>query len=52
MGAVEDRQRSDRPRMSVFHSLGSIYCQIIDDAQGRTVVSAVARQNCATACRA
>jgi large subunit ribosomal protein L18 len=29
-----------RPRLAVFRSLAHIYAQIIDDAQGRTVVAA------------
>src|SRR5262245_47938002 len=29
-----------RPRLSVFRSSKHIYCQVIDDAQGRTVASA------------
>lgn len=32
-----------RPRLSVFRSLKHIYGQVIDDAQGRTVVSASSR---------
>ncbi len=31
---------SDRPRLSVFRSEKHIYAQIIDDAQGKTLVSA------------
>jgi large subunit ribosomal protein L18 len=31
---------NDRPRMSVFRSNKSIFCQIIDDAKGKTLVSA------------
>lgn len=34
------RQVSDRPRLSVFRSNQEIYVQIIDDAQGKTVVAA------------
>ena len=30
----------DRPRLSVFRSLNEIYAQIIDDADGHTLVSA------------
>jgi len=30
---------SDRPRLSVFKSLKNIYCQIIDDIEGRTLLS-------------
>ena len=29
----------ERPRLSVFRSLGQIYCQVIDDAAGKTLVS-------------
>ncbi|MGZ8853613.1 MAG: 50S ribosomal protein L18, partial [Thermoanaerobaculia bacterium] len=29
-----------RPRLAVFRSLKSIYAQVIDDASGRTIVSA------------
>jgi large subunit ribosomal protein L18 len=32
-----------RPRLSVFRSLKHIYSQIIDDAQGRTLVSTSSR---------
>jgi large subunit ribosomal protein L18 len=31
---------SARPRLNVFRSLSHIYAQVIDDAQGRTLVSA------------
>lgn len=31
---------SERPRLSVFRSLKHIYAQVIDDTQGRTLVSA------------
>lgn len=31
---------ADRPRLAVFRSTKHIYAQIIDDAQGRTLVSA------------
>ncbi len=34
------RLYSDRPRLSVFRSLKNVYCQIIDDEAGRTLVSA------------
>ena len=30
----------DRPRLCVYRSLSHIYAQVIDDAQGRTLVSA------------
>lgn len=31
---------AQRPRLTVFRSLRHVYAQIIDDAQGRTIVSA------------
>ncbi len=31
---------SERPRLTIYRSLGNIYAQIIDDATGKTVVSA------------
>jgi large subunit ribosomal protein L18 len=31
---------ASRPRLNVFRSLANIYAQIIDDVQGRTLVSA------------
>ena len=31
---------AERPRLAVFRSLKSIYAQVIDDANGRTIVSA------------
>ena len=31
---------SERPRLSVYRSLKHIYCQIIDDSQGKTLVVA------------
>lgn len=34
------RKNSDRPRLSVFKSGRHLYVQLIDDAQGRTIVSA------------
>jgi large subunit ribosomal protein L18 len=34
------RQRSDRPRLSVFRSLKNISCQIIDDVRGHTLAAA------------
>src|SRR5262245_52068961 len=37
------RERSDRPRLSVFRSLTHIYAQIIDDAAGRTLAAASSR---------
>ena len=30
----------ERPRLSVFRSIGHIYAQVIDDRTGRTIVSA------------
>ena len=30
----------ERPRLNVFRSLSNIYCQIIDDVNGKTLVSA------------
>lgn len=32
--------KKDRPRLSVFKSLKHIYCQLIDDERGETLVSA------------
>jgi large subunit ribosomal protein L18 len=39
---VRNRIKRDatRPRLSVFRSVANIYCQIIDDATGRTLASA------------
>ncbi len=34
------RGSSERPRLAVFRSLAHIYAQVIDDAQGKTLVSA------------
>lgn len=31
---------AERPRLSVFRSIGHIYAQVIDDRTGRTIVSA------------
>jgi large subunit ribosomal protein L18 len=31
---------ADRPRLNVFRSLAEIYCQVIDDKAGNTLVSA------------
>lgn len=31
---------AERPRLNVFRSLSNIYAQVIDDAQGHTLVSA------------
>ena len=38
------RASSDRPRLSVFRSLKSIYCQVIDDQTGQTIVSASVKE--------
>jgi len=35
--------RAQMPRLSVFRSLNHIYAQIVDDAQGQTLVSASTR---------
>ncbi len=37
------RKSSDRPRLSIARSLKNIGCQIIDDAQGRTVAAVSTR---------
>ncbi len=34
---------SERPRLCVFRSANQIYAQIVDDAQGRTIVAASSR---------
>ena len=34
---------SERPRLAVFRSLKHIYAQVIDDASGKTIVSASSR---------
>jgi len=34
------RGSAERPRLSVFRSQGHIYAQVIDDEQGKTLVSA------------
>jgi large subunit ribosomal protein L18 len=34
------RGTAERPRLAVFRSVANIYVQVIDDAQGRTLVSA------------
>lgn len=38
------RGYSDAPRLSVYRSLKHIYAQIIDDAEGRTLVAASTRE--------
>ena len=35
----------DRPRLTVFRSHKNIYAQIVDDAQGRTLVAASSRES-------
>jgi large subunit ribosomal protein L18 len=45
-GRIRERIRrkvsgtAERPRLAVYRSLKSIYAQVIDDANGRTIVSA------------
>ena len=45
-GRIRERIRrkvtgtAERPRLAVFRSLKSIYAQVIDDANGRTITSA------------
>ena len=34
----------DRPRLSIFRSANHMYCQVIDDLTGRTLVSASSRE--------
>jgi large subunit ribosomal protein L18 len=34
------RGTAERPRLAVFRSVANIYAQVIDDAEGRTLVSA------------
>ena len=36
---------SERPRLSVFRSNSGVYCQIIDDTAGHTLVAANYREN-------
>ncbi|MDP9360472.1 MAG: 50S ribosomal protein L18 [Acidobacteriota bacterium] len=49
-GRIRERIRSkvsgtnQRPRLAVFKSLKHIYVQVIDDASGRTIVSASTRE--------
>ena len=49
-GRIRSRIRSkvsgtdQRPRLAVFKSLKHIYVQVIDDANGRTIVSASSRE--------
>ncbi|MBL8232829.1 MAG: 50S ribosomal protein L18 [Bryobacterales bacterium] len=40
---------AERPRLAVFRSLKHIYAQIIDDRQGRTIVSASSAQKSSSA---
>ena len=48
-GRVKERIRrkvngtADRPRLAIFRSLKYIYAQVIDDATGKTIVSASSR---------
>lgn len=37
------RGTADRPRLSIFRSHKHIYCQVIDDSIGKTLVSASSR---------
>lgn len=37
------RGNAERPRLSIYRSNNNIYCQIIDDEAGRTLVSASSR---------
>jgi large subunit ribosomal protein L18 len=39
---------SERPRLAVFRSVKHIYAQVIDDSQGRTVVSASSHEKTGT----
>lgn len=40
---------AERPRLNVFRSNKSIYCQVIDDRKGHTIVAASSRDaNCKT----
>ena len=38
------RGTAERPRLNVYRSLNHIYAQLIDDAEGKTVVSANSRE--------
>ena len=40
---------TERPRLSVFRSSKAIYCQVIDDLKGHTIVAASSRDNGVTA---
>ncbi len=52
MGRTRRKQRirakitgtAERPRLTIFRSLKHIYVQLIDDAQGKTIVSASTRE--------
>ncbi len=37
------RGSADRPRLTVFRSHKHVYCQVVDDQQGKTLVSASTR---------
>ncbi len=37
------RDVSDRPRLSIFRSSAHVYCQLIDDTIGKTIVSVSTR---------
>ena len=49
-GRIKERIRRkvsgtpERPRLAVFRSLKHIYAQVIDDASGKTIVSASSRE--------
>lgn len=43
---------AERPRLHVFRSLRGLYVQLIDDAAGRTLVSASSRTNQVAAAKA